>query len=55
MNKNVKILVCCHKPGIMATAEPYLPIHVGKALSSTDLGITGDDTGGEYQCQEHEL
>lgn len=25
--------------------EPYLPVHVGKALSNQDLGITGDNTG----------
>lgn len=31
----------------MATAEPYMPIHVGKALGNVDLGITGDDTGTE--------
>lgn len=43
--KNVKILVCCHKKDVMATSEPYLPIHCGKALSQLDLGIIGDDTG----------
>ena len=44
--KNVKILVCCHKKDIMATQEPYMPIHVGKALHpDMDLGIQGDDTG----------
>ena len=30
----------------MATEEPYMPIHVGKALHpDVDLGIQGDDTG----------
>ena len=29
----------------MATQEPYLPIHVGKAISTEDLGICGDDSG----------
>lgn len=44
--KNIKILVCCHKKDIMATQEPYMPIHVGKALHpDMDLGIQGDDTG----------
>ena len=44
--KNVKILVCCHKKDVMATEEPYMPIHVGKALHpDVDLGIQGDDTG----------
>lgn len=43
---NVKILVCCHKKDIMATQEPYMPIHVGKALHpELDLGIQGDNTG----------
>lgn len=46
MNKKIKILVCCHKKDIMATQEPYMPIHVGKALHpNLDLGIQGDNTG----------
>lgn len=46
MKKNVKILVCCHKKDVMATQEPYMPIHVGKALHpELDLGIQGDNTG----------
>lgn len=44
--KNVKILVCCHKQDVMASQEPYMPIHVGKALHpELDLGIQGDNTG----------
>lgn len=43
--EKTKILVCCHKKDVMATSEPYLPIHCGKALSQLDLGIIGDDTG----------
>ena len=39
------IIVCCHKDDIKVCQEPYLPIHVGKALNSQDLGIVGDDTG----------
>lgn len=42
---NCKILVCCHKKDIFAKEEPYFPIQVGKALSTVDLGIKGDDTG----------
>ena len=43
---NVKILVCCHKQDVMASQEPYMPIHVGKALHpELDLGIQGDNTG----------
>lgn len=44
-NINCKILVCCHKQDIYASCEPYLPIQVGKYMSSTDIGIQGDDTG----------
>lgn len=44
--KNVKILVCCHKHDIVATNPPYLPIHAGKALHpDLDLGMVGDNTG----------
>lgn len=42
---NTKILVCCHKDDIMATASPYMPIHVGKDLSTIELGIQGDNAG----------
>ena len=43
---NVKILVCCHKQDVMASQEPYLPIHVGKALHpELELGIQGDNIG----------
>jgi hypothetical protein len=42
---NIKILVCCHKTAKMPKNEIYMPIHVGKALSSEDLHIQGDDTG----------
>ena len=44
-DKNIKILVCCHKKDVMATQSPYLPIQVGKAISNTDLGIQADNTG----------
>lgn len=46
MNKgSCKILVCCHKKDIFAQDPPFSPIQVGKANSSVDLGISGDDTG----------
>lgn len=45
MNKNTKILVCCHKKDVVVNTPPYYPIHVGKVLSNVDLGITGDDIG----------
>lgn len=43
--KSVKIIVCCHKKDIMANSSPYMPIHVGKAISNQDLGIIGDNEG----------
>lgn len=42
---NAKVLVCCHKKDICATGEVFLPIQVGKELSSVDLGIDCDNTG----------
>lgn len=42
---NCKIIVCCHKDDIKVYQEPYLPIHVGKALNNQNLGIAGDNTG----------
>ena len=43
--KTAKIIVCCHKQDVMATQEPYLPVHVGKTLSSAELGIQSDAEG----------
>ncbi len=40
---DIKILVCCHRDDIRAGEPPYLPIHVGKALSPLELGITSAD------------
>lgn len=45
MEGKMRILVCCHKKDVMASQPPYFPIHVGKVLSNTDLGIPGDNTG----------
>lgn len=43
---NIKLLVCCHKKDVMPTQDPYVCIHVGKALhKEVDLGIIGDNTG----------
>lgn len=39
----IKILVCCHKPSELPQDEIFLPIHVGAAISSVDLGIQRDD------------
>ena len=41
----LKIIVCCHKDDIYAKSDIFLPVHVGKSLSSNDLGMIGDDTG----------
>ena len=43
--KNTKIIVCCHKQDVMAKDAPYLPVHVGKALSGAELGIQPDNEG----------
>ena len=45
MPVNVKILVACHKPFPLPENDIYMPIHVGKALSSVELGFQGDDEG----------
>lgn len=45
MKQDVTILVCCHKEDCFYDGEGYLPIHVGKANSSVNLGIQGDNTG----------
>lgn len=44
MSKTV-ILVCTHKQAPCLSTPPFLPIHVGKALSNLDLHCIGDDTG----------
>lgn len=40
-----EIIVCCHKNDFYHSGEGFFPIQVGKAISKTDLGITGDNTG----------
>ena len=45
------MLVCCHKEDIMATAEPYMPLQVGKDISKIDLNIQGDNTGDNISCK----
>lgn len=41
---DLKILVCCHKEGLIPKYAPYFPIQVGKELSKVDLEIQGDNT-----------
>lgn len=43
--EKIKILVAQHKEAEVFHNEVYTPIHVGKSLSKTDLGILGDNTG----------
>lgn len=45
MNSKIKIITCCHKQDIFYNSVNFLPIQVGKANSSVDLGIIGDNTG----------
>ncbi|MBF0332917.1 MAG: DUF4422 domain-containing protein, partial [Alphaproteobacteria bacterium] len=40
-----RIYVAYHKPFARVTEPLYQPIHVGKALAQTDIGLPGDDTG----------
>lgn len=40
-----KIIVCAHKKDFMAQNDVYMPLQVGKALSSVDLKVQGDDEG----------
>lgn len=41
----VKILVCCHKPDVVASRPPYMPIYVGAANSKCSLDMQRDDDG----------
>lgn len=40
-----KIIVCSHKKDFTLQNDIYMPLHVGKACSSVDLGIQCDNTG----------
>ena len=42
---NTKILVCTHKEGFVKSNGIFMPVQGGKAVSTIDLGIQGDDTG----------
>lgn len=43
----VKILVCCHKPDLVASESPYMPIHVGAENSKFALDMQRDNDGGD--------
>lgn len=51
---DAKILICIHKPGACLQNEVFLPIHVGKALSSCELHIQGDNTGDNISDKNRE-
>jgi hypothetical protein len=42
---NICILVCHHKKSNLIKNDVFTPIQVGKAVSDTDLGILGDNSG----------
>lgn len=44
-NKDIEIMVCCHKPDYYCDLSGYLPIHVGREISTCPLPMTGDNTG----------
>lgn len=45
MNKNIKILIACHKPSELPKNDLFLPVRVGAALSNDDFGLQRDDDG----------
>ena len=49
-DSQIKILVCCHKPCELPEDKAFLPIHVGAAISNTELGIQRDDQFNGAPC-----
>ena len=45
MQKLIETFVATHKSYEFPKDSGYIPLHVGRALSASDLGITGDHTG----------
>ena len=43
--KDINLFVCYHKPYFVPDSDVLTPIHVGKACSSAELGMLGDDIG----------
>ena len=52
--KTVKIVISCHKKCEIPDNSCFLPIHVGKALSSVSLGFQGDDTGDNISAKNRQ-
>ncbi len=44
-SSKVKIFVAYHRPFHLVENDIFVPMQVGKAISSVDLGLDGDDTG----------
>ncbi len=42
---DIKIGIAYHKPSVILDCQHFLPIYAGKALSTSELGIQGDDEG----------
>jgi len=49
-----KIIVCAHKPDFFISDNLYMPIQVGKSISNFDLGIQGDNSGGNISKKNRE-
>ena len=45
MGQDATILICCHKHDYCYHGDGFFPIQVGKAVSSLDLPMQGDDEG----------
>lgn len=43
--KKITVFVACHKPADVHSDDMYRPIQVGKALSTNEMNMIGDDTG----------
>lgn len=46
----IKIMICCHKPCELPKDDIFLPIQVGAAISSVDLGMQRDDQVNGDEC-----
>ncbi|MDR2124391.1 MAG: DUF4422 domain-containing protein [Desulfovibrio sp.] len=51
---DIKIFVCQHKPGPYFQSHCILPIHAGRAISSVELGLPGDDSGDNISLKNAE-
>lgn len=49
-SNKIKILICCHKEYSLPDSPIFAPIHVGAAISGTDLGMLRDDSVNGSPC-----